>query len=113
MSELRTTNSAPHFRSLRAKSRSAGAGALVSRLRSKRTGFFLIGMVLSLAACGGREELQPAQGKSLPPAPYGAEAQPTPTQLITPSVQARPERSDELLRRSEERRDDRFDLPPS
>ena len=57
--------------------------------------------------------MQPAQGKALPPAPYGAEAQPTPTQMMTPSVQARPERSDDLLRRSEERRDDRFDLPPS
>jgi hypothetical protein len=31
---------------------------------------------------------------------------------MTPSVQARPQRSDELLKQSEERRDDRFDLPP-
>lgn len=73
----------------------------------------MILLPLALAACGGREELQPAQGKTLPPAPYGAEAQPTPSDLMTPSVQARPERSDDLLRRSEERRDDRFDLPPS
>jgi hypothetical protein len=31
---------------------------------------------------------------------------------MTPEVQARPRRSDELLKQSEERRDDRFDLPP-
>lgn len=83
------------------------------RLKTHAVCAVLLIAPLALAACGGREELQPAQGKALPPAPYGAEAQATPTQLMTPSVQARPERSDELLRRSEERRDDRFDLPPS
>lgn len=71
-----------------------------------------LALALALAGCGGRNELQPPEGKALPPAPYGAEKQPTPTELITPDVQARPARSDELLRRSEERRDDRFDLPP-
>ncbi|NNM78764.1 hypothetical protein HJG53_17900 [Sphingomonas sp. ID1715] len=68
--------------------------------------------MLVLAACGGREELQPTAGASLPPKPYAAEATPRPSELMTPEVQARPERSDELLRRSEQRRDDRFDLPP-
>lgn len=68
--------------------------------------------VLALAGCGGKSELQPAPGQSLPPAPFAAEVQPTPSELITPSVQARPQRSDELLRRSEERREDRFNLPP-
>jgi hypothetical protein len=32
--------------------------------------------------------------------------------LLTPPPIARPERVDELLRRSEEREEDRFDLPP-
>jgi hypothetical protein len=32
---------------------------------------------------------------------------------MTPDQQARPKRSDELLRRSEERREDKFDLPPN
>ncbi|MBA2918998.1 hypothetical protein GON01_13930 [Sphingomonas sp. MAH-20] len=68
--------------------------------------------LLVLAACGGKKELTPAAGESLPPKP-AAEATPlTPTQLMAPSVQARPQRSDELLKQSEERRDDRFDLPP-
>lgn len=68
--------------------------------------------LLALAACGGKNELTPAAGASLPPKPA---AEPTPltaTQLMTPEVQARPRRSDELLKQSEERRDDRFDLPP-
>ena len=73
----------------------------------------LIGLgLLVLAACGGKNELRPAAGESLPPKPYAAEATPTPSQLMTPEVQARPRRSDELLKQSEERRDDRFDLPP-
>jgi hypothetical protein len=36
----------------------------------------------------------------------------TTDELITPPTIARPERLDELLQRSEERHDDRFDLPP-
>jgi hypothetical protein len=65
-----------------------------------------------LAACGGREELRPAAGETLPPKPYSAQTTPTPSELMTPETQARPQRSDELLRESEQRRDDRFDLPP-
>ena len=68
--------------------------------------------LLALAACGGKNELQPAPGASLPPKPAAAATPATPTELMTPSVQARPRRSDELLKQSEERRDDRFDLPP-
>jgi hypothetical protein len=70
-------------------------------------------LALAMTACGGREELRPAAGESLPPKPYAAEARPSPSQLMTPEAQARPRRSDELLRKSEERRDDRFDLPPN
>jgi len=69
-------------------------------------------LALCLTACGGREELRPAAGETLPPKPYAADAAPSPSELMTPEAQARPRRSDELLRKSEERRDDRFDLPP-
>lgn len=41
-----------------------------------------------------------------------ARATPEPEQLLTPPTYARPERVDELIRRSEPRRLDRFDLPP-
>lgn len=70
------------------------------------------GLVLLLAACGGRGDLKPEKGQPLPPAPYGATATPTPADLLTPSTQARPSRSDELLRSSERRPRDEFDLPP-
>jgi hypothetical protein len=36
----------------------------------------------------------------------------TTEEMLTPPPIARPERVDELLRRSQERREDRFDLPP-
>lgn len=69
-------------------------------------------LALMLTACGGKEELRPQAGHSLPPAPVAVATPPTPTQLMTPEVQARPQRSDELLKQSQERRNDRFDLPP-
>jgi hypothetical protein len=70
-------------------------------------------LVLPLTACGAARNLKPAAGKALPVAPYGASATPSPSQLLTASSQARPERSDELLRNSEERQDNEFDLPPA
>jgi len=66
----------------------------------------------TLAGCGNRGPLEPPAGAALPPAPYGARATPTPNELLTPPVQTRPSRSDELLRNSEARRSDDFDLPP-
>ncbi len=68
--------------------------------------------LLLLAACGGREPLKPAQGASMPVAPAMAARAATTEELLTPPPIARPERVDEALRRSEEREDDRFDLPP-
>jgi hypothetical protein len=69
-------------------------------------------LVLLLPACGSRQALKPAPGESLPPAPATAPRAPTVAELLTPPPIARPERVDELLRRSETRPDDRFDLPP-
>ncbi|SNS57713.1 hypothetical protein SAMN06295912_109108 [Sphingomonas laterariae] len=71
-----------------------------------------LALTLALAGCGSREALRPAEGKALPPKPAMAATQPTPTDLLTPGPQERPDRSEELLRQSEEQRDDRFDLPP-
>lgn len=69
-------------------------------------------ILIALGACGRRESLTPAAGQSMPVTPANAAVAPTVDDLLTPSVEARPERSDELLRRSEEREDDRFALPP-
>ncbi|NNC73300.1 MAG: hypothetical protein HKN78_10565 [Sphingomonadaceae bacterium] len=72
----------------------------------------LVLTMLLLAACGGREPLQPAAGESMPVAPAMASAEPTTDDLLEPTTQQRPERVDEILRRSHEREDDPFDLPP-
>ena len=69
-------------------------------------------LLLALAGCGARGPLKPEKGVALPVKPYGATATPTPDDLLTPGTQARPERSDELLKNSEERGRDDFDLPP-
>ena len=71
-----------------------------------------LGLLLPLAACGSAAQLQPPPGKALPVAPYGARATPTPADLLNPTTQQRPDRVDELLRNSQERRRDDFDLPP-
>ena len=72
-----------------------------------------LALALPLAACGSMSGLKPAKGESLPVAPYGARATPTPVQLLTPTNQERPQRSDELLTGSDQRRSDEFDLPPA
>ena len=68
--------------------------------------------VMALAACGQRADLKPLAGEQLPPPPLGASEPKTTEELLTPAPQAAPERSVELRRRSEERQDDPFDLPP-
>lgn len=65
-----------------------------------------------LAACGQKADLEPAAGQSLPVAASGTSAPPSAENLLKPDPQAAPERSVELRRRSEEREDDPFDLPP-
>jgi hypothetical protein len=69
--------------------------------------------LLILAACGGREPLRPAAGEQMPVAPAQSARAPTTDELLTAPPVLRPERVDEVLRRSEERQDDRFDLPPT
>lgn len=69
-------------------------------------------LLLALAACGQRADLEPLAGETLPPPPYGASEPLTPDELLEPDPQAVPERSVELRRESEEREDDPFDLPP-
>lgn len=74
---------------------------------------WIIMAALALAGCGSANGLKPMANASLPPKPFGTSETPTPAQLITPNSQARPERSDELLRSSDQRRGDQFDLPPT
>lgn len=71
-----------------------------------------LALLAALGACGKREDLKPLANQSPPVVPAGANRAPTPTELTTPSAQAVPARSDELLKRSEQRPPDDFDLPP-
>jgi len=71
-----------------------------------------IAALLALSACGSASQLKPAQGHSLPVAPYGAEAPPSAAALLKTSPQQRPQRDDELLKQSQKRQPDPFDLPP-
>ena len=72
----------------------------------------VIGMALSATACGLVGDLEPRSGNAQPPQAYGQTAEQSAQKLTTPSVQARPGRSDELLKRSERREDDPFDIAP-
>lgn len=66
-----------------------------------------------LAGCGRQTDLRPAAGESLPPKPLMARATPTPNDLLTIPTYAKPNRVDELMKRSEPRPQDPFDLPPA
>jgi hypothetical protein len=70
-----------------------------------------MGIVL-LAGCGRVADLKPATGQSLPVKPLMARATPTPSQLLAIPSYAKPSRVDELMKRSEPRPLDPFDLPP-
>jgi len=72
----------------------------------------LIFTVALLGGCGKVADLKPAVGQRLPPKPLLARTTPTPEQLLTPPSYAQPARIDELMKKSEPRRTDPFDLPP-
>jgi hypothetical protein len=67
---------------------------------------------LSIAGCGRVAELEPAPGHAMPVKPMMARTTPTVEQLLTPPTYARPDRVDELVKRSQPRASDPFDLPP-
>ncbi|HEX3424446.1 MAG TPA: hypothetical protein VHS33_13750 [Sphingomicrobium sp.] len=65
-----------------------------------------------VAACGRQVDLLPATGHALPVKPLMAKTTPTPAQLLAIPSYAKPDRVDELMKRSEPRPQDPFDLPP-
>jgi len=72
----------------------------------------LLATLALVAGCGRQTQLRPKTGETMPPKPAMASEAPTPDQLLTPGPEARPERNIELVRRSRERAEDPFDLPP-
>jgi len=69
----------------------------------------LIGL---LAGCGSPTRLRPAPGMTEVPKAAEAKRPATPAELMQPSAQAKPDRRADLLLKSEERKEDPFDLPP-
>jgi hypothetical protein len=67
--------------------------------------------VLLLAGCGRMGDLKPIPGQE-PIKPLMAKRTPTAEELLTVPPYARPDRVDELIRRSRPRQSDPFDLPP-
>jgi hypothetical protein len=62
----------------------------------------LVLIVAYLAGCGRVADLKPLMARTTP----------TAEDLLTPPTYARPDRVDELIRRSQPRQADPFDLPP-
>ncbi len=77
-----------------------------------RTSLLTVAGALALGACGNRAELKLAPDQTPPPIPYGREVQPGADDLLKPPAQAAPARNVEPRRRSQDREDDPFDLPP-
>jgi hypothetical protein len=78
----------------------------------KRLMATVIGAMLALGSCGHVADLKPASGKRLPAKPLMARATPTPDELLTLPPYAKPDRVDELMKRSQPRPQDPFELPP-
>lgn len=72
----------------------------------------LVAAAALLAACGSRTALKPPQGAAPMPKAAAAKAPQTPEELMTPTSQARPDRTVDLLTQSVERQPDPFDTAP-
>jgi len=73
----------------------------------------LIAGAAALGSCGSEAELKPAAGQPMPVKPLMAHATPTVDELLTPPSYTRPDRIDELVKKSRPRVSDPFDLPPA
>jgi hypothetical protein len=78
----------------------------------KLTRVIAVSGMLLLGSCGHVADLKPATGQSLPVKPLMARTTPTPAELLTIPTYAKPSRVDELMKRSEPRPQDPFNLPP-
>lgn len=77
---------------------------------SRALAFLLL--LTALAACGARRDLAPAEGEKLPPKSAQAVTAPTPEEMLEVPAQTEPHRVTDPLRRSQDRPEDPFDLPP-
>lgn len=82
------------------------------RLAPAGAAALLVFLSLVLSGCGAREALKGKPGQKPTPTAYGATRPQTPTEMMQPSTQARPDRNAEPLLQSQDRQQDPFDLPP-
>ena len=73
---------------------------------------FVVTGIATLGACGRQADLKPAPGQPMPVKPLMARTTPTAEELLTPPAYTRPGRVDELVKKSQPRPQDPFDLPP-
>jgi hypothetical protein len=78
----------------------------------KKAWILTVAAAAAIGGCGREADLHPPPGKSLPVKPMMARRTPTVDELLTPPPYARPARIDELVKRSQPRAADPFDLPP-
>ncbi len=78
----------------------------------KLTRVIVPAVLVLVAACGRQVDLKPAAGQPLPVKPLMARATPGPNDLLRIPAYAKPDRVDELMKRSEPRAQDPFNLPP-
>jgi hypothetical protein len=76
-----------------------------------RSRIMLVAAFLALSGCGRVADLEPAPGHPMPIKPMMARTTPTVSELLTPPTYARPDRIDELMKKSQPRPSDPFDLP--
>ncbi len=72
----------------------------------------LIALLLLVAACGKQGALRPVPPADLPQKPATDVRAPTTDEMLKLPPQAIPTRVDDPLSRSQDRPDDRFNLPP-
>ena len=72
----------------------------------------LLAAAVLLAGCGRVADLKPAPGQPLPVRPLMARTTPTANDLLALPPYAKPDRVDELIKRSQPRPQDPFELPP-
>ena len=77
------------------------------------TALAMLALCTALTACGSRQRLTAPTGSKPIPTALGSKTPASPDQLMQQMTQARPDRSAEPLKRSQERQDDPFDLPPT
>jgi len=73
----------------------------------------LLALALLLAACGKQGVLAPKPPRPAPMAAIGAPVAATPEQMLVLPPQSAPNRVDDPIEKSQERPDDRFNLPPT